>query len=34
MERNEGRRLGIFSEREEITSLGGGSKISEENPPL
>ena len=29
-----GRRLGIFAEREEITPLGGGSKICEEDPPL
>jgi len=26
--------LGNFAEREEITPLGGGSKISEEDPPL
>ena len=32
--RNGGRRLGIFAEREGITPLGGGSKISEEDPPL
>jgi len=26
--------LGVFAERDEITPLGGGSKISEEDPPL
>jgi len=34
IEENGGRRLGILSEWEEITPLGGGSKISEEDPPL
>jgi len=34
MEENGGHRLGGFTEREEITPLGGGSKISEEDPPL
>ena len=29
-----GRRLGIFAEREEITPLGGDSKISDEDLPL
>jgi len=26
--------LGIFAKQDEITPLGGGSKISEEDPPL
>jgi len=34
MEENGGGRLGGFTERGEITPLGGGSKISEEDPPL